>query len=622
MYQMGATIVKVAENERNPPTILHVGPDEDIKKLGLPNTVLIEPGKVPHMYLLLKGAHYDLAVPKDALKEKYQAKPKESKLEKEDKKIIIEFTCNICEKSFNNDKGRKIHIGKMLKEEIKEKGVATCQICEWIGSSPDLLTSHIQQKHIEQIKRKINKEQTNKCYICGFESSSDKAFQIHTEEIHNQTYYIQKETSVTKSPPTKRVKEHHLVDMDTDPVDIVKQRDEEIINLKSTINMLKDKLQSTEDSMIKGAKSLEYMFKCETCDKEFTHRSSLFKPKKEHIGHIEEVPNSEIHYCVKCDNVFKSKHVLETHTVENHKETKSGETVVCVCRYPCIPVFEAMETQEAVMGTQEAAMEAPSRLHTEQEKHVSVDNHQAQKGDGEQPETWQLTGGRGRPKCSICGKTRNTMHAMDKHMKDHEEDDSSFSCGKCDFQSQTRNQLVEHLKKKHDLHTCTSCNVTCASKTELDTHILEHNRSNKYIDNHASHKPCTYYATNECDYNDDECRYNHIKLRKDQHICYTCGNIETSSKCLITHIRKEHGNQPCIKFAKNECRRTQCWFSPNQDFLLPPPRVWHGPLEGAQMSVHKVSEEAQHQIILQATQKILAQMTPILVEKIIESMKI
>ena len=49
-----------------------------------------------------------------------------------------------------------------------------------------LLTRHIQQKHIEQLKRKIVKEQPIKCYICGFQSSSETAFRIHTEEKHNQ----------------------------------------------------------------------------------------------------------------------------------------------------------------------------------------------------------------------------------------------------------------------------------------------------------------------------------------------------------------------------------------------------------------------------------------------------
>ena len=82
MYQMCATIVKVADDEKNPPSILQVGPDEDIKKLELPDTIQIDAGKVPHMYLLLRGAHYDLAVPNDSISEKFEAQPIKSKQEK------------------------------------------------------------------------------------------------------------------------------------------------------------------------------------------------------------------------------------------------------------------------------------------------------------------------------------------------------------------------------------------------------------------------------------------------------------------------------------------------------------------------------------------------------------
>ena len=51
---------------------------------------------------------------------------------------------------------------------------------------------------------------------------------------------------MTKSPPNKRVKGHHDVQMDTDPFDIVRQKDEEISHLKSTINLLKQKLHNVE----------------------------------------------------------------------------------------------------------------------------------------------------------------------------------------------------------------------------------------------------------------------------------------------------------------------------------------------------------------------------------------
>ena len=90
---------------------------------------------------------------------------------------------------------------------------------------------------------------------------------------------------MTKSPPIKRVKEHHVEDMDTDPLDIVKQKDVEIMDLKSTISQLKQKLQNFEDSIAKTQIHLEYTFKCEKCDKQFTIKNDMLDHMKEHIVH-------------------------------------------------------------------------------------------------------------------------------------------------------------------------------------------------------------------------------------------------------------------------------------------------------------------------------------------------
>ena len=70
-YQMSAVVVKAAHSKDDSPVVARVGPDPDILKLGLPNTTLIGPDQVPTMYLLLQGAHYDLAVLRETIAEKY-----------------------------------------------------------------------------------------------------------------------------------------------------------------------------------------------------------------------------------------------------------------------------------------------------------------------------------------------------------------------------------------------------------------------------------------------------------------------------------------------------------------------------------------------------------------------
>ena len=164
----------------------------------------------------------------------------------------MEYTYNFCDRTFETDQGREVQAGEMHKEEVKKDNLVTCDMCDWSGCSKDMLKCHIQGKHKEQLRRKIIKEQQIKYYICDFQSSSEIALQIHTEERHNQKYSIQKDNSMTKSPPTKKVKEHNYIDMDTDSFDVVKQKNADIRDLKSTINLLIQKLLCFEGNLNKN----------------------------------------------------------------------------------------------------------------------------------------------------------------------------------------------------------------------------------------------------------------------------------------------------------------------------------------------------------------------------------
>ena len=211
-------------------------------------------------------------------------------------------------------------------------------------------------------------------------------------------------------------------------------------------------------------------------------------------------------------------------------------------------------------------------------------------------------------------------------MKSHDNDnqgESVFTCRECDFQSVNREQLIEHIKRKHNKHICNSCNISCNSKSDLSSHILKTHKS--------EHKPCRNFASNKCDYN-EECRYKHIKLKENEHICFTCGFIASSIKNLMQHIMEIHGSQPCRKFAERKCDRGQlCWFShdkisktaPTQevDFQeIPTTRRQMSSVVGAQDSqLHQMSTEAQNQKIFLATQRVITQMMPTLVKQIMDS---
>ena len=110
---------------------------------------------------------------------------------------------------------------------------------------------------------------------------------------------------------------------------------------------------------------------------------------------------------------------------------------------------------------------------------------------------------------------------------------------KCSYQSKTWNQLEKHHTDVHESIKiiCNKCNLSCNSKNELNTHI---------IDKHFSYKPCIKFGAGNCD--TVKCRFSHRKLSGNQEVCYKCGHISLSKTENINHIKSLHGHEICFKF--------------------------------------------------------------------------
>ena len=82
-------------------------------------------------------------------------------------------------------------------------------------------------------------------------------------------------------------------------------------------------------------------------------------------------------------------------------------------------------------------------------------------------------------------------------------------------------------------------------------------------DAHKSFKPCRDYPNGSCESSSESCRYNHIVLGENDHICFKCGHTTTTKTLLMNHVKENHGDIPCTRFQKNECRfnSTSCMFS-------------------------------------------------------------
>ena len=119
-------------------------------------------------------------------------------------------------------------------EPVDNGSILECEFCEKFFITSRGLLVHTSKTHKEEYrnKRKTDKEQDRKCYICGFTFISEETFKAHTEEIHNQEYTIHRNDSITKSPPTKKVKGYQNKNMEVDHLDIVKLKDEKITELE------------------------------------------------------------------------------------------------------------------------------------------------------------------------------------------------------------------------------------------------------------------------------------------------------------------------------------------------------------------------------------------------------
>ena len=78
----------------------------------------------------------------------------------------------------------------------------------------------------------------------------------------------------------------------------------------------------------------------------------------------------------------------------------------------------------------------------------------------------------------VCGKQFEEEEVYIKHKKEvhNEEIVPSYNCGKCDFSTESKEELdshtdISHKEKEVPSYTCKICNFRTKSTDELDSHI-------------------------------------------------------------------------------------------------------------------------------------------------------
>ena len=277
-----------------------------------------------------------------------------------------------------------------------------------------------------------------------------------------------------------------------------------------------------------------FPYTCEMCNKSFTHKGNFQNHMKYHKGKqnnvdatqvkescptekaqkTSKVKFSEIHNCEICGNVFISETPLKEHLTKSHKEINIEKALVdgtedCKCVYPCIPT--------------KPCVEAP--VSTKKQLHCCLNDT---------------------PGCSFQCETQEELQ---HHIEIKHRSKIHLQCTVCNIVFINLDNLAKHMKLSHkkseddEMHySCHSCPEKFKTKNEVDIHINE---------DHISYKPWRNFATNNCEYN-EECRFEHIVLKKGEHICYKCGLKFTNKSVLLNHIKNIH-NDLCLKHLEGKC---------------------------------------------------------------------
>ncbi|RVE45710.1 hypothetical protein evm_009618 [Chilo suppressalis] len=194
----------------------------------------------------------------------------------------------------------------------------------------------------------------------------------------------------------------------------------------------------------------ERPYKCNTCDKRFTHVSSLYRHQRIHTG-------EKLYKCNVCDKRFSRTGDFYTHQ-RIHTGEKPYKCNICDKRF-----------------THVSSLSRHQRIHTGKKsykcnvcnKGFTVSSYLAKHQrihTGEKPY-----------KCDTCDKRFTMSNNLSKHQRIHT-DEKPYKCNICD----KRFTLMDHLNKHQRIHTrekpykCNICDKTFTQSSHLSTHKTTH----------------------------------------------------------------------------------------------------------------------------------------------------
>uniref|UniRef100_A0A3Q2QQH0 C2H2-type domain-containing protein n=1 Tax=Fundulus heteroclitus TaxID=8078 RepID=A0A3Q2QQH0_FUNHE len=289
-------------------------------------------------------------------------------------------------------------------------------------------------------------------------------------------------------------------------------------------------LQSGVNSSV-GDKTLQKLFRCPECYKQFTYRQSFMKHLKCHSGEntyqkpSESKAEKNIFICKKCGETFKDIFHLRSH-VNIHTKEKPFACDDCGKEFRQAHVLKLhmrVHTGEKPFACDECGK-------TFSHKH-SLKGHMTHH-TGEKPF-----------KCEECGKTFGVYGILRNHMTIHK-GEKPFACNSCDKSFRLRGDLHAHMLTHLGIKPfgCSYCGASFTRQGTLTRHVRRH----------TGEKP---FFCDKCDkmfYRNSELRYHmstHLRERKvatgkRKFACKECGEKYIRKVHLTAHMSTHSGEKP------------------------------------------------------------------------------
>lgn len=510
----------------------------------------------------------------------------------------------------------------------------TCTKCEYSCAGKGQLTRHMKTHNLKRtmptLKTQTLKRQipTFKCNDCSSTFDTKRKLTNHEKREHEE------KTNKAESPVRKKKKEGSPSKTKTDNSNIdakeketlkekvsqltikLEEKEREIIEVKESNTLISTQLKEEKEQtkyLLKNREEwIDYANSCKVKYKEIELevKAKQDKDKEETEETVMEivsdmvesivrngdpVPEHEIpdltverYWCTTCDKTYQRECDFKAHMKMTHNYEKDDDRF-------CKKCFAHRSSCEKCINKSTSNCQDRLDQHIKQKHKMDTDTSENnlekhnKENHGEHSEEIQEI-----YRCTPCEIIFKEEQDFRTHIKDtHVHEDEEFQCDKCEFISDSKKLLENHILKKHKEWNCEHCQFQGSDQCNLKKHKDEakHNDLNfkckdcdrKFFNfdqmmkhRKAAHRVKICRNLPNCTFGDD-CHWTHPEklvteseteeavrveeVQENKWKCRTCEETFSSKNRLMNHRKQNHPET--VRQCDRECYRAddQCWYS-------------------------------------------------------------